>query len=330
MFKITLFVAVTLCYAACSIADSPPTTETAPGKEPSFLQRIRKRVSSFFDPLWKWFGNLFDKTVHPLKAIGGLMLRIELVAISLQEHIAFPEPKSEEDKREHAIAKSLTTLWQKLETMEKIDDILMNVTEECAQSTIVEYENVTKIMFEKIEKILKEEPELYVKFYQLKTKIEQDLANSTHGNLNLSKKMDDDEKKAFQEFINEFLVKKLVANKRFLLSSKKWKDLRDKKNKKVRDNYVLARSILKVAKNSETLGKLQSIYDEVIADTAKSMDLPDNLQNGVFLLFAELRIKIDQNPSLKSEIDLAAKDVISKTDENSGWDEDTLDQHLLL
>ncbi len=331
MLKGIFLVTLILCsakYLAAGLQPVDSTTAAPTATEKSFFQKVKDQVGSLFDPFVDWVSEAVDDFLEPIKAMGGLMLRLELVAISLHEHIGFPELKVDEDRRELIVAQTLTSMWQNLETMEKTDAILMNVTEDLVGGTILNNENATKIMFDRIEDRLKENSVLYQKFEEIKSKISfETKLNSTHGNMNLTFKLDMDHVAAFREFISEPSVKKLIMNKRFILAAKRW--VINKNEEKVFENFVLARSILKLAQKREVLTKLQNFYGEAVAMAAKNVNPLENLDEGTFLLFAELRSKIDQDPLIKLEIDLIAENVRAKKDDPD-WSDDTFDQYFLL
>lgn len=305
MFKATFCFTLFLCYIQCSF--SVPTEATTTEKTSIFL-RFKDKVKSFFQPVKDWFSNLTKELIQPLKKLGGLSLRMEIAAIAVDEHLAFPKPLlRQEDQLEHKTAKAIVVLWQRLPTMLKMDRILVNVTDTLIGSAIAEADNGTKILFEQIELKLKEDPELYADFAEIKLKLEDDKSNSSDGHF--EKKVDDDASKAIEEFLRLPRITRLIYNKRFILASK-------------RDNLVtsdqveksccfLVQAFLKVARKPEFSIKLQNLYDEILDEISKSYDPVEKLADGSVKFLENLGKRLDLDESLKAQIDAAEKDLVA-------------------
>ncbi|KAK7579764.1 hypothetical protein V9T40_000393 [Parthenolecanium corni] len=274
----------------------------------SIFQRFRDKVKSFFQPVRDWFAQLVKEMVRSFKTFGGLTLRIELAAIAVNEHLAFPQQTlRQEDQIEHKTAKAIIILWQRLPTMMKTDNILVNVTDSLIATAITEADNATKILFEQLELKFKEDPKLYAEFVDVKSKLADEITNSSHGHI--GKKVDEDESKAIEEFLRLPQITRLIYNKRFILTSKRSNLITKDELEKEFCSMIWA--VLKVAEKPEFTSQLQNLYDEVLDEISKNYDPVEKLADGSMELFKNLEKRLDGDMNLKSQINATQKEVIA-------------------
>lgn len=324
MFKATFYLTLFLCYLQCSV--SVPTEATTTEKA-SIFQRFKDKVKSFFQPVRDWFSKLVKEMIQPLKALGGLTLRMELAAIAVNEHLAFPQQTLRpEDQIEHRTAKAIIVLWQRLPTMVKTDNILVNVTDSLIETAIADADNATKILFEQLELKFKEDPKLYAELTDVKSKLTDESSNSSHGQI--AKKVDADESKAIEEFIRLPQITRLIYNKRFILSSKRSNLI--SKEELEKEFCVLVHAILKVAEKPEFTSKLQNLYDQVLDEIGKNYDPVEKLADGSAELFGKLEKQLYLDVNLKSQIEAAKKDLMASGACNSENANSSIDSLLIL
>lgn len=324
MFKTTLYLTLFLCYVQCSF--SVPTEATTTEKA-SIFQRFKDKVKSFFQPVKDWFSQLVKEMLQPLKALGGLTLRMELAAIAVNEHLAFPQQTLHpEDQIEHKTAKAIIILWQQLRTMMKTDNILVNVTDSLIGTAIAESDNATKILFEQLELKFKEDPKLYAEFIETKSKLPDENFNSSHSQI--AKKVDGDESKAIEEFIRLPQITRLIYNKRFILSSRRSNLI--SKEQLEKEFCILVHAILKVAEKTEFTSMLQNVYDAALNNISKTYDPVEKLAEGSVELFENLEKQLDLDVILKSPIEAAKKDLNASGACNSVNASSAIDALLIL
>ncbi|XKL68254.1 hypothetical protein PGB90_003745 [Kerria lacca] len=315
MFKITFLLIISFWFI--SFGDASPlfaekeTSSVKPGEWLSFacdvignwisnfILNISNLITNFVVKIITWFVNL--NTKPNVKKVNGVILRLDFISLALIERYI----EDEQAVSQYLIAKSVIHFWQQLHTMERIDAILMNVTEDLVINQLKnEPTQIMKLLLTNVEMKIREDPELYNGYSEYKSKVRlQFNSSSNHSKYTDLWRTND---KAINQFIDEPLVKRLLLNKQFFINSRKHDIV--KTDPKAFERFILAYSILQLAKKStEMCAYLQNIYDEVLTYVSDKMNDFNNLSDDVIDLFMKLSNDIDKNHTLKFELEKIKK-----------------------
>lgn len=293
--------------------------------------KIKDSVNNIVDPVWK------ELLLTVSREFTRFALRLEFFTIAAGGHLTVLVPEEHADKEFHEIALAVTELWLKLNTMERVEEIITNATREVLkdsedilldlnQNEIRKMTKTLKLMFERINMTVCEDPELYPKYLGIRKMIKKSSTFNASGQVTYLKEKPRSMAEEYKIFKNWFAIpriKKLLVNKMFLMRCTKYSNLN--LNTDEQNDYILGRALITLARESTRRKQVQRIYYEAIRKT--SQKLVPNIQNEhtyngflgeltkysdkiLILLFNELENQINKDPAMTALLELIKQQII--------------------
>lgn len=327
--KLTRCIVVLCCASYCfsfpadelTTAATTFTTPPVVATTPSLFQQLRDSISSLFD---SGFGleSLLSGIVKPAKTLGGLTLRTELVAISLDQHLRLPAANgSENQNKQRLFSQSVVQMWQTLRFMDRVDRALVNATESIFGLALAESDKATKRMLDEIRKGLQEDEEL-------RNEIRKTIGTVEFDETSFLPMEEGYNAAVLRKFLQQKPVRRLVLNKRFILGSRPFKSI--EADNKSMENYVVGKTILKLANQTEHKDLIQRMYDDSLSDVADRTDPVENLAAATIALFDDLRTKMEMLDNMRDIFEKTKKNVQAEKIEEYERAGDPFDQYLFL
>lgn len=224
------------------------------------------------------------------------------------------ELSNEELKEYHVTAKSVIQLREKLDKMEKAEEVLNRVIDETAKHILTNklsdfHKQCLRLLYKALDKSFQTESTLRDAYTSLREKNQKEFkAPSVYGHYD---SFDDIPEQAKQKFV------RAILNKLFLHHI-------DNRVTVYKDEYfVLARSIVELAKG-EKFETVQDIYQKTLSEVTPKVDLRQfEAFDAADNLFGKLKENFKKHPTLDTELQRLQKDVSQRKEWNkSVWDLD--------
>lgn len=293
--------------------------------------KIKDSVNNIIDPVWK------ELLLTVSREFTRFALRLEFFTIAAGGHLTMPVPEEQADNEFHEIAVAVTELWLKLNTMERVEEIITNATKEVLkdsedtlldlnQNEIRKMTKTLKLMFERINTTMCEDPELYPKYLGIKKMIKKSSTLNASEHVTYLKEKPRSMAEEYKIFKNWFAIpriKKFLVNKMFLMRCTKYSNLN--LNTDEQNHYILGRALITLARESTRRKRVQRTYYEAIKKT--SQKLVSNIQNEhvyngflgeltkysdkiLILLFNELEKQINKDPAMTATFQVIKQQII--------------------
>ncbi|XKL64288.1 hypothetical protein PGB90_004374 [Kerria lacca] len=239
-------------------------------------------------------------------------LQMEFFTIAAGNSLAFAETiPSNVIEEQYKTARSISELWLRLSTMVKINETIEYATKEAAAefTALKNYPYVMQSVFEKIEKKLKEDEELYVKYVDIRNKIEIKKSNaerkvyfwkSINSNVTVNTEM-------VYHWLNQSLMKKFGVNGDFLYYCKA--PTNPVTEPEEAEYFLLAGFVLTMLRNSNITTIIENIYEAAVNETVNDIHVKSNLNKAKLILFTKLNEKLKNIPELYSELETVKRNV---------------------
>ncbi|XKL68257.1 hypothetical protein PGB90_003748 [Kerria lacca] len=206
------------------------------------------------------------------------ILRREFFTVASGNHYYFSLPDAEVDKKYHVIASSIAELWQTLRVMEKVEQLINNVTIESAKIPLdslneMNLRNLTYAVYNKMEFKINEDLELREIYSKIKKRIEaQSKTSYVNSESSDVEYVTRPREKILTKWYENSNFKKYFVHKLFV---QQYLKVASKNDSLIEQYSNLAKLIVQMAKKAAESSKVQHIYDEVISETANKISPTD-------------------------------------------------------
>lgn len=224
-------------------------------------------------------------------------LQMEFFTMASGSYLAFPavhrEPR--EELAFHTISRSVSYLWTRLSSMREMDQTIEAVTQEVSSilKDLLHYRNAVNFVCQKIDTILRDDPNLGPKYVDLKKnvstirpieKIYFWRSLDEFGSLPADK---------MASWLGDKQIRRLLLNGDFLTYAKRSNFTETYE----RDFWLTAESILKMSKDQQA-EHVQRLYDEALTEAAAEINSELDFRQPTIVLFEKLKNKFQTNTLL--------------------------------
>lgn len=293
MFKCGWLITV-LCFFHRNVAVAPAAPIATPGFQLPDVNNSTLLANSFansiMNSLSRTISNTMKRIADPVmkemlvtvsREFTRFALRLEFFTIAAGSHLAVPEPAGNVDMKYHKIAAATVELWLRLNTMERVEEILTNATSEALKSAndvmsdpkyseTDKMRTTLKFVFERVDAMLREDQELHPKYLGIRKRVMKSFSLSGHKMYIKQKpKSTEEENKVFEEWFSIPKIKKLLVNKMFLMQC--MKRFTSNSSRDEYERYVLGRALVALSKEATKRKRVQTGYYKAVRKTAAKL-----------------------------------------------------------
>ncbi len=232
----------------------------------------------------------------------GLGIRLNMMAYAVGFHFIIDRITESEKRERYVIAKTAMKMWHQLRTIQTVDDIFLNVTINLVQGNMdrKNFLNET-LMYQFLEQEFHQNPRTNLEYRQLKSKIAELPMVSADVDGCRTEKMDLSGPDRLERLLEFSFAKRCMLNWYFAISSREHEAIRT--NETFREHYLLARSMLRLAEQTDLRDALQQIYDASLNEASEVVvNLTGDFEKGHQYLFEKIEEKMRAAPDLYQKL----------------------------
>lgn len=237
-------------------------------------------------------------------------LRMELMTLAAGKVKEFSVKKSPEELRQYqVVATSVEDVFSKLDNMELANELIRRTTREVLDNqttTIFSPVICLPLLYAALDRNFQAEKGLQDVYKKIREKNEKEIPLSNLKELRTDSSMKKNmSKRSLNFFFSWFIYNRLSTPRAF---------------------FIVARSVVELAKKPEKFDQVQRIYEETLVEQSERLDLdsptaPADAPRVVASLLVKLKEKLENNTSLKEDFQAMQKNVSERSDwDGSIWD----------